>query len=211
MFDDNWKLVDAFTLDQAAFLWCGLDPDRDDLEYAIFDRPPSNVIAARQMLIGAIELGQLPSKPKYQYQTLKGRADGNNLIFRTDLSEFAKSKKQFPAFLFDTIAPETGNGDRPLPKNKGGVDPKFNWDRMFAEIVRLAMTKGLPEKQEPLAGYLERWFACGMNDPDAAPDDTPEFTPPGRSTLMGRLSPIYSNLKDMGWPGKKIQEPPVKP
>ena len=49
MFQKDWRLVDAFTVQQASWLWCDKDPPKYELGV---DDP--RVRAIRQMLVGAI-------------------------------------------------------------------------------------------------------------------------------------------------------------
>jgi hypothetical protein len=54
----NWMHVDFFTVDQAAALWCGLEPS---VMKPLDAGTPSEALAIKQMLTGAILSQQLPA------------------------------------------------------------------------------------------------------------------------------------------------------
>ncbi len=80
----------------------------------------------------------------------------STLVSRTDLEAFARTKKQFPRFLFNTLSPSETNVEEPFerpvpPDNKaevsqqtepvvrrGGRPPEYDWDSFTMEIIRIA-------------------------------------------------------------------------
>src|SRR5262245_22356281 len=103
MFDDAWRYVDAFRVDQAAALWAGEHPPQS--ESGIADDIRNRIAPHKQMLFGAISTGKL----KANHSTNVWHTSGNynsSIVERDELVRFARTKGLFPAFLFDTIAPE---------------------------------------------------------------------------------------------------------
>ena len=145
MFDEAWRYVDAFKVRQAAALWS----DEEPLESQFSKYPESvraRINAATQMLCGDILTGELKADHSTNGFSSIGQY-GDSTVTRDELIRYARQKDLLPAFLFDTIAPEKGdriaNDQRP-PKNKGGRPPEYDWDKMWAEIVRVADMDGLP-------------------------------------------------------------------
>jgi hypothetical protein len=197
MFNDQWRYVEAFTVDQVAFLCCDLEPNPKQLGLFVMGERPAGVEAARQLLLGAIHLGELSSKSKYPIANT--RADGEDIVTRDDLIRFAQTKNLLPAFLFDTIAPQKTSAQLPaseVPKNVGGRPEEFDWNLMHAEIVRCADMDELPKKQAELIEHLLQWFANGMlaNNPAAK-----EYPVPSETSVKTRVSSLYRNLYKLGW------------
>src|SRR4051794_28804618 len=96
----NWMQVDLFTIDDAAALWCGVDPASLDQRE---ERKPSEVFAAKQMFRSGVASGELRAEPKYNLDLI-GELSGS-MISRNSLERFARSRNCFPASLFDTLAP----------------------------------------------------------------------------------------------------------
>ena len=60
IFDPTWLLADPITIDQAAALWCGMEPLSGSLDITILPMKPQ-LAAVRQMLVGAVSAGLLPA------------------------------------------------------------------------------------------------------------------------------------------------------
>ncbi len=114
MFHEDWWLADVFTVDQASWLWCEMDPP----QYSSTHDP--RVAAILQMLGGAVATKALPAD--HQFNSFRSLGDfKRSTVTRDALCAFAKSKQQYPAFLFDTIARSLLDNDAPIPVvNKGG-------------------------------------------------------------------------------------------
>ena len=192
-YSENWNLADVFTVAQAAYLWSDLDPPGDPF---IEGRRPPEVAAIAQVMLGAIEVGQLTAT--WKYPSLKYRKDYFEVsVTRESLIKFAKAKKQFPSFLFDTISvelAEEGAVSEPSPehieieaKNKGGRPARYDWDGCYAEIVRIADIDGLPSVQNDLIEQLKNWFIAEIDEH------------PADSEIKKRVSAIYKRLKESGW------------
>ncbi len=192
----NWLLVDAFSVDQAAALWCGFDPSK----YRLFDQQaPSEVLAIKQMLTAAI-VGQalIADSSGNSYSIIGNYSE--SLVTRKNLQEYAKSKSVFPAFLFDTLAPFPAPpnslgvstslqakqaSQTKVGANPGGRPPEYDWDSFTMEIIRLANTPdGLPETQAELIQTMLEWF---NNSYDKEPAE---------SSVKSRISKIYKYLRE---------------
>jgi hypothetical protein len=115
------------------------------------------------------------------------------------LEAFARSRKLFPAFLFDTISPfpETVSSRKlsgvistvsppttPPVENRGGRPAEYDWDSFTMEIIRRANAPdGLPEIQAELIRDMLQWFS-----------DTYDAEP-AESGVKNRISKIYNYLK----------------
>jgi hypothetical protein len=97
----NWMSVDLFTVNQAAALWAGVDPAK---LWPLDSFNPSEYVATKQMLTAAIVTGQLPADTSTNAFVIIGD-HSETLVSRVNLEAFARGKNQFPAFLFDTLAP----------------------------------------------------------------------------------------------------------
>lgn len=189
--------VDLFTVEQAAALWAGFDPARVGSSDAF---KPSEVIAARQMLIAAIVGNKLPADSSRNVFANIGNHDAS-LVSRADLEVFARTRNLFPAFLFDTLAPfEAGGGllqsqetprilhvDPPQaapPVNRGGRPQEHDWDSFVLEIVNRAnQPDGLPETQADLVRSMLDWFQQKYG------------REPAESSVKNRISKIYRYLQ----------------
>lgn len=190
----NWLLVDVLSVNQAAALWCNADPK---IVSPMDLTTPSEVMAIRQMLAGAIISGDLSADSSKNIMARHGDYS-DSLIKRKALEEFAKSKKQYPAFLFDTIAPFVDPRDAPEPRpmesaatsattkgkpNKGGRPTQYDWDSFTMEIIRIADSPdGLPDTQAELVREMLSWFYEQYE------------CEPAESTVKQRISKIYNHL-----------------
>jgi hypothetical protein len=160
----NWMHVDFFTVDQASALWCDYDPAK--VSILGYNNPPE-IMAVKQLLIGGIVSGAIASDSSLNSLHIIGNFS-DTLISRAELEKFARMKKLFPAFLFNTLAPFE-KAESPLdrfnslaakmapipqpeqPANQGGRPPEYDWDSFMLEIIHRANTPdGLPDSQAEL-------------------------------------------------------------
>ena len=194
----NWMHVDFFTVDQASALWCEYDPAK----VSILDtHNPPEILATKQLLIGGIVSGAIVSDSSRNAL----RAIGNfseTLVSRLELEKFARTKKLFPAFLFDTLAPFVKakepweNISAPVkqvapipqpesPANPGGRPAEYDWDSFMLEIIRRAHTPdGLPDSQAQLVRDMLEWFTATSG------------SEPAESSVKLRTSKIYKYLSE---------------
>lgn len=64
---------------------------------------------------------------------------------------------------------------------RGGSKPKYDWEAMFAYLVRRVYDEGLPKTQAELAREVEAWFMSQTTD-NSAPD---------LRSIQRKLMPIY--------------------
>lgn len=185
----NWMQVGAFTVDQAAALWCGVDPATIRISFL---SAPSEVQAAKQMLTAAISMEELKANSSNNVFAYIGDYS-HSLVSRHDLEEFARRRKIFPAFLFDTMAPfdalpnePTGQAQfAPVAAPKGGRPQEYDWDSFMLEIIRRAnLPDGLPERQAELIRDMLQWFNDGFG------------AEPAESSVKSRVSRIYKYLRE---------------
>ena len=200
MFNANWRLVDEFTVDQAAALWCDSEPVEGKLAYYLEGKVDLGILAIRQMLFGAIAAGTLEALHKNNPTASIGDYS-SSIVHRRSLYNFAKLKKQRPAFLFDTIfalpdqpvsheevEPPKQSAIKEEAAKEGGRPPEYDWDAMYIEIVRYADMEGLPKVQAKLIDHLLSWF--GEN-------------PPSESNVKPKVSKIYNALISSGWSSRE--------
>ena len=186
-----WAVVDALTVDQAACLWAGEDPAEGDLlERKVWGKTAELVRIApvKQMLSAAIRSGELPADTSANIMASIGD-HSKTLVTREALRAFAKSKKQHPAFLFDTLLPEKtetgGDNSKEADRQPSriGRPVEYDWDGFVIEIIRIANTlDGLPEKQSELIVTMLQW--C---------EDT-WGNQPAQSTTKDKISKIYNGI-----------------
>jgi hypothetical protein len=187
-----WASADPITVEQAAYLWAGVEPPLSGVEESLEER---RAVAPRlQMLSSAVSTKELPVNPTPD-EDFDPIFLGAYRVRRKDLISFAKRLKEQPAFLFDTMSaasPRTANTDlASQPKNKGGRPAEYDWDTFFLEIVRIADLDGLPPTRAELATIMRDWFIARIDD---HPADT---------TIEDRIRPIYQYLE-------KSRKPPNK-
>ncbi|MEC5291491.1 hypothetical protein VSX64_12230 [Aurantimonas sp. C2-6-R+9] len=191
-----WMHVSAFTVNQASALWCGVDPASIG---SLFIGAPSEAHATKQMLVAAIVGGELKADSSTNSLTFIGDYSGS-LVSRHDLEDFARKRKLFPAFLFDTLAPFGASSATPLGQfqasnviaprpihsytgGKGGRPQEYDWNSFMLEIIRRAnLPDGLPETQAELIRDMLLWFR-----------DTYDAEP-AESSVKSRISKIYGYL-----------------
>ena len=191
MFDEAWRYVDEFRVDQAAALWAGENPAQLGIGYPF--EAKHRIIAYKQMLAGAILGGKL----KADHSTNVFRTTGNydaSIVQREELIRYAREQdKGRPAFLFDTIAPqrdESKSSGEEAPKNPGGRPRDYDWDMVHAQFVRIALQRGtLPKKQVDLINEILDWFSLGMGGIDRN-----EYEP-AHSSVKSKVSTLYNNIK----------------
>jgi hypothetical protein len=180
-----WFLVSSFTVDQAALLWSGLDPARSD--FSLTNEERTRVAPRKQMLVAAIMAKELPAETKHNALSFIGNHD-KSLVSRSDLEKFARMKRDFPAFLFDTLLTSGAEGQGaestpPAPKNKGGRPPEHDWDAVTIEVIRVAnKPDGLPDSQAELIDHLLEWSGRTLG------------REPPLSSVKARVSKIYKGL-----------------
>jgi hypothetical protein len=189
-----WFLVDSFTVDQAARLWAGVDPAKNTFQLTAEEQ--TRIAPKKQMLVAAIMSGVLPAQVNHNAMRIIGNHD-TSVVGRSDLEEFARTKQDFPPFLFDTLFPtgvlgqvvesksSTDRTEAPssLEKTRGGRPPEHDWDAITIEIIRVAnMPDGLPETQARLVDHLLQWSG-----------ETLGREPPV-SSVKARVSKIYGAL-----------------
>lgn len=204
----HWMYVDVFTVNQAAALWCGVDPARLSAVESFW---PSEVFAAKQMLVSAIVSMQLAADDSTNALSMIGDHSKSH-VSRETLANFARDRSLFPAFLFDTISPFqdpenpterlhkliAGSGARvdrptqPIPEvpdkahptqSRIGRPPEYDWDSFILEIVHRANSlDGLPEKQADLVREMLSWFGITHEKE------------PAESAVKARVSKIYRYL-----------------
>ncbi len=183
----NWMYVEILSVEQAAALWCGFDPN---LISVIDDLNPSELLAAKQVIVDGIYSGQLRAFTGENPYHHIGKHE-RTLVHRRDLMDLARSKGVYPAFLFDTLAPfqngattvEDGKTADTRGKNKGGRPQEYDWDTFIFEIIRLANTPdGLPETQAELIRYMLEWYSENFG------------SEPAESSVKQRISKIYNYL-----------------
>lgn len=193
----NWMYVEFFTVDQAAALWCGLEPS---IINPYSRSNSSEVVAIKQMLVGAIITGELLANSEANSFSFIGDYS-KSLVSRHDLKSYAHQRQLYPAFLFDTLAP-FGNTQtlqasphlrRSEPvepvtvktvRNVGGRPPEYDWDSFILEVIcRANSLDGLPDTQSELIRDLLQWFSDVYG------------VEPAESAVKQRISKIYNYLK----------------
>ncbi len=189
----NWMFVDAFTVDQAAALWCEIDPT-DILSGA----KRSEIGAIKQMLTAAILAGEIGVDDSHNpFRSIGDHS--SSIVRRTVLEAYAKNRNLYPRFLFDTLAPfaeaepawmpaikkPLKASEQPVPLNRGGRPQEYDWDTFLLEIIRKANTPdGLPDKQADLVKDMLFWFQETYSNE------------PAESAVKARISKIYRYLAE---------------
>lgn len=218
-----WNLADGFTVIQAAYLWNQIEPPENSAEETIRrgGRPAS--VAA------IVQAFQSANGRSFTILYRDDVAEMMNDLFATEISReeligFAKSKGQYPAFLFDTLGPTNNelpqqiSNSPPMSsneardavsaasssietevpkttKNKGGRPPEYDWDGAISEIVRVAELDGLPKTQASMVRHLKSWFA------------NQSLTVPGETQIKARVSTIYQRLGAAGCtPSREVSD-----
>lgn len=189
--------VDLFTLEQASALWINADPAS---LWSVAKFNPPEYAAIKQMLTAGIVTGELRADTSTNAFSIIGE-HAKSLISRADLEAFARKRKLFPAFLFDTLAPfqqqdtfaPLARLERPnavvqqesVPANRGGRPAQYDWDSFAMEIVHRAnLPDGLPEKQADLVREMLFWF------------QTEYGQEPAESAVKARISKFYKYLDE---------------
>ena len=193
-FAEEWRYVDSFTVDQAAYLWCGVEPSGKYEPFA--PKKPQQFAAIKQMLIGAIEAKVLGATKSLDLL----RADGDALVSRHALKAFAEIKKAYPAFLFEPITLANPKENNPksndtIPeadeKNKGGKPPDYDWSKIWAGVIFLEGEDGLPDKLGDLADRMIDFVEFGYSFTESSREDVA----PSKPHMEKRLRDIYNEYK----------------
>jgi hypothetical protein len=204
-YSKNWDFVDSFTVSQAAWLWYGANP----MPYlgtisASIQNWPADVSAIFQMLCAAVREDRLPAdhatNPDFYGLSERLPQDlGESTISRENLVALARSKNNFPAFLFNTMRlsdTDTAASEPALPaapgsartQNLGGRPREYDWDGATIEIIFLAnLPDGLPETQAETVEHVSQWF------------ENTYGKQPAISEVKKLVSRIYNGLKERGW------------
>jgi len=187
-----WLLADAYTVKQAACLWAGENPEQYD--YRRSETAASRIAAISQMLSAAIQTGGIKADSSRNIMQSIGDFS-KSVVTKVELQNFARSKGQFPAFLFNTLMPDqpespppvpeplaSGEPDSPASKKQGGRPPEYDWNAFTIEIIRVADLDGLPEKQVDLIGDMLQWCENTWG------------RQPAESSVKDRISRIYNGL-----------------
>lgn len=195
----NWTHVDIFTVNQASALWCEFDPAKLS---TVVSQNPSEVLAIKQLLSGCIGDKSLTADSSKNGLAIIGDYS-TSLVTRTELERIAQSKKLFPKFLFDTLAPFANPSEKltvPRPpivqaeksrpkslvKNTGGRPTEYDWDSFTMEIIRIANTPdGLPDAQAELIRSMQQWFLDKFQQE------------PAESSIKSKVSKIYRYLEQV--------------
>ena len=183
----QWGLVDVFTVEQAVCLWAGVNPSKQS--HSRSEVELSQLAPILQFISSSIQTGDLPADSSRNGLAIIGKYL-SSLVKRDDLIALANSKGQRPAFLFDTLMPETASNELPetdaeLPaKSKGGRPREYDWDALTVEIIRIANSPdGLPETQAELIEHLMQWCENTWRKQ------------PAESSVKSRVSKIFNELE----------------
>lgn len=140
------------------------------------------------MLSAAIQTGELHADSSRN--TMATIGDYSKSLTRVgDLRNFARSKRQRPAFLFDTLLPDNAEEDvtpqdsSAPAKSKGGRPAEYDWDAFTIEIILVANSiDGLPEKQSELIDQMLQWCENTWGQQ------------PSLTSVKNRISQIYNGL-----------------
>ena len=188
-FSQNWHFSDIFTVNQAAALWCCIEPASFDILHPVDKHPEAAAI--QHFIISELRAARTASGDSNAIHLLPWHSHA--VVSRQWLMELATSKGVRPTFLFDTLLPdqapnESASDDVKVTenaktKNKGGRPPEHDWDACIIEIIRTANTPdGLPESQAELVRQLSEWFSKTYNNE------------PAESSIKSRVSRIYGIL-----------------
>lgn len=200
MYAREWDLVDVFTVEQAACLWCGVQP-RTILSFGSIRQSEEDdrLSAVLQVLVSAIESKKLQVDSGPNALNLIGD-HRNSRVNRDALVTFCETGAERPAFLFNTLVRSDDNLDRPSkaapdsgkieepsvidapPKNKGGRPREYDWDAFTIEIIRVANLDGLPDSQAELVRHMLEWCLHTWGKE------------PAESSVKNRISKIYNAL-----------------
>ena len=188
-----WMHVNIFTVEQAAALWCGIDPATLS---PLNSQNHSELLALKQMLSAGILAKELAADTSTNGLSIIGD-HSKSLVSRSALEAFAAKKRLFPGFLFDTLMPFAQAPRLPIkghsslgqqapapPINRGGRPPEYDWDSFTMEIIRRANTPdGLPITQAELVREMLDW-SVSVNGKE-----------PAESAVKSRISKIYRYIE----------------
>ena len=70
----------------------------------------------------------------------------------------------------------------------GGSEPRYDWDGMFVEMVRIIHEQGMPQKQADFVSLIIDWFHNASETGDI----------PDESTIRKRVVPVWRRLNALG-------------
>jgi hypothetical protein len=103
---------------------------------------------------------------------------GDAFIKSTDLDDFLSGK------LNEAVAPfaRESVAIRNEVSDKGGRPPKYNWDAMWVEVVRIVLYDRLPPKRAELRDRLQMWFSESR------------LTAPGDTAMKEKMRLLYAMI-----------------
>jgi len=69
----------------------------------------------------------------------------------------------------------------------GGSDPRYDWDGMFVEMVRIINDQGIPQKQSDFVSLIIDWFHNASENGDI----------PDESTIRKRVAAVWRRLTEL--------------
>jgi hypothetical protein len=69
----------------------------------------------------------------------------------------------------------------------GGSDPRYDWDGMFVEMVRIINEQGMPQKQSDFVSMIIDWFHNASENGEI----------PDESTIRKRVVPVWRRLSNL--------------
>jgi hypothetical protein len=105
-----WASADTLTVEQAAYLWAGIDPSSSSSFWTLTSHERAAVAPRLQMIQGAIAAGELAADSSTNAYAAVGNFV-SSLVRRGDLMKFAEARGERPAFLFPParIQPPAGS------------------------------------------------------------------------------------------------------
>ena len=194
-FVDEWRLVDKFTVRQAAHLWAGVEPIEKYSTPKIAE--PKVYQAIRQMLVTAIGTGAISVRKKNPHSK---DIDDDDEISREDLKSFAKSKEQYPAFIFNTnsLAEDGAKTEKLIglekKTNPGGAPRQYDWDKARIGLAYYSSVHGTPESLAKAASLMARFIQNGYSFYTFPNDEIDETgTIPDQRTVEKQISTFYKD------------------
>ena len=218
-FSDHWNLVDVFTLEQAAYLWCEREPRMITADFT----SGSGAKAMLQAFIGAIKQRELTVDHSTNALAQIGEYR-TSMVSREALVRYARSRNTFPKFLFDTFehdeAVEEAEGGTEIDKTRAAIQELLkDVKRAPSQASRPSSPDPSPEAPPTKVGRPEGydWNACmgeiiRLADMDGLPAIQADLVrhlmgwfeerfgkSPADSVIKSRISPLYKYLASVGW------------
>lgn len=101
-----------------------------------------------------------------------------------------------------TQAPTAGLDDKKsvTPTRAGGRPVDYDWDAIWAGIVWLVNTKGLPKRQEVMIERVQRWYEKTIKKDNA----------PSRTALQPRIKKLFAQMAKLESPDEFDARPKRK-